>query len=215
MSRGTPRGRRKASGGGRFGKRVKTRWIRGPGAPKRVKNVYDRGTPHGAVGKDFPPTDFWALRPGPRAAKLRVLGPFWGNLAGSAPGNAPWAVGENFCPTASGGSGRPVRAPGGRIRPEYTCFPVAPGRRGAPETRHSGPAPGSPGPLRGPGAPPAPWSRLRGRAPGRAGPAPGRRRPGPRPCRRRFHHSSGPTCCTRPPEMPLLAGTYCRWRRRG
>ena len=51
MSRGTPRGRRKASGGGRFGKRVKTRWIRGPGAPKRVKNAYERRTPHGAVGQ--------------------------------------------------------------------------------------------------------------------------------------------------------------------
>ena len=89
LSRGTPWGRRKASGGGRFGKRVKTRWIRCPGAPKRVKNAYDRGTPHGAVGKDFPPRDSWALHPGPRAANLRVLGPFWRNLAGSAPGNAP------------------------------------------------------------------------------------------------------------------------------
>ena len=89
LSRGTPWGRRKASGGGRFGKRVKTRWIRCPGAPKHVKNAYDRGTPHGSVGKDFLPRDSWALHPGPRAAKLRVLGPFWRNLAGSAPGNAP------------------------------------------------------------------------------------------------------------------------------
>ena len=112
LPRGASRGRRKASGGGRFGKRVKTRWIRAPGAPKRVKNAYDRGTPHGAVGKDFSPRGSWALHPGPRAAKLRVWGPFWRNLAGSAPGNAPWAVGENFCPTASGG----VRARGSRAR---------------------------------------------------------------------------------------------------
>ncbi len=89
MSRGASRGRRKASGGGRFGKRVKTRWIRCPGAPKRVKNAYDRGTPHGSVRKDFPPRDSWALHTGPRAANLRVWGPFWRNLAGSAPGNAP------------------------------------------------------------------------------------------------------------------------------
>ena len=112
LSRGTPWGRRKASGGGRFGKRVKTRRFRGPGAPKRVKTASDRGWGHGAVGKDFPPTDFWALRPGPRAAELRVLGPFWRNLAGSARGNAPWSVGEDFCPTDSWG----VRARGSRAR---------------------------------------------------------------------------------------------------
>ena len=89
LSRGTPWGRRKASGGGRFGKRVKTRWIRCLGGPKRVKHAYDRGTPHGSVGKDFPPGASWALHQGPRAANLRVLGLFWRNLAGSAPGNAP------------------------------------------------------------------------------------------------------------------------------
>ena len=89
LSRGASRGRRKPSGRGRFGKRVKTRVIRCPGAPKRVKNAYDRGTPHGSVGKDFPPRASWALHPGPRAANLRVLSPFWRNLAGSAPGNAP------------------------------------------------------------------------------------------------------------------------------
>ena len=89
LPRGFPRGGRQASGGGYSERRVKTRWIRALGAPKRVKNAYDRGTPHGAVGKDFSPRDSWALHPGPRAAKLRVWGPFWRNLAGSAPGNAP------------------------------------------------------------------------------------------------------------------------------
>ena len=53
--------------------------------------------------------------------------------------------GRIFAPRPQGGSGRAVRAPGGRIRPESTCFPVAPGRLRGPETPHSGPAPGAPG----------------------------------------------------------------------
>ena len=89
LSRGTPRGRRKASGGRRFGKRVKTRWLRGPGAPNRVKNAYERCAPHEAVGQTVLPTASGVSPPGPRAANLRVLGLFWRNLAGSAPGNAP------------------------------------------------------------------------------------------------------------------------------
>ena len=89
LPRGFHRVSRKASACGYSERRVKTRWIRALGAPKRVKNAYDRGTPHGTVGKDFSPRGFWALHPGPRAAKLRVWGPFWRNLAGCAPGNAP------------------------------------------------------------------------------------------------------------------------------
>ena len=145
LPRGFPRGGRQASGGGYSERRVKTRWIRALGAPKRVKNAYDRGTPHGAVGKDFSPRDSWALHPGPRAAKLRVWGPFWRNLAGSAPGNAPWAVGENFCPTASGG----VRAPGSRARGANSVRIYVFSRRArpapGPRNPHSGPAPGAPG----------------------------------------------------------------------
>ena len=53
--------------------------------------------------------------------------------------------GRIFVPRPQGGSGRPARAPGGRIRPESTCFPVAPGRLRGPENPHSGPAPGAPG----------------------------------------------------------------------
>jgi len=53
--------------------------------------------------------------------------------------------GRIFAPRPQGGSGRPARAPGGRIRPESTCFPVAPGRLRGPEIPHSGPAPGAPG----------------------------------------------------------------------
>ena len=59
-----------------------------------------------------------------------------------------------FARRPQGGSGRAVRAPGGRVRPEYTCFPVAPGRLRGPEIPHSGPAPGAPwaaGPERAPG----------------------------------------------------------------
>ena len=62
--------------------------------------------------------------------------------------------GRNFAPRTQGGSGRAVRAPGGRIRPDSTCFPVAPGRLRGPEIPHSGPAPGAPGaagPERAPG----------------------------------------------------------------
>ena len=62
LPRGGSRGRRKASGGGRFGKRVKTRWIRGPGAPNRVKNAYERCTPHGAVGRTVWPTASWGVQ---------------------------------------------------------------------------------------------------------------------------------------------------------
>ena len=54
-------------------------------------------------------------------------------------------LGGNIAPRTQGGSGRPVRAPGGRIRPESTCFPVAPDRLRGPEIPHSGPAPGAPG----------------------------------------------------------------------
>ena len=39
-----------------------------------------------------------------------------------------------FARRPQGGSGRAVRAPGGRVRPEYTCFPVAPGLLRGPET---------------------------------------------------------------------------------
>ena len=165
MSRGAPRGRRKAPGGGYSERRVKTRWIRAPGAPKRAKNAYDRGTPHGAVGKDFSPRDSWALHPGPRAAKLRVWGPFWRNLAGSAPGNAPWAVGENFCPTGSGGGpGARFARPGGEFGRNPRVFPSRPAGSGAPK-------PPIPGRRRGRRGRPGPkgrpeWRRKRHGAPG-------------------------------------------------
>ena len=61
--------------------------------------------------------------------------------------------GKNIAPRTQGGSGPPLRAPGGRIRPESTCFPVAPARLRGPESPHPGPAPGAPeaaGPERAP-----------------------------------------------------------------
>ena len=103
LSRGTPRGRRKASGGGRFGKRVKTRWIRGPGAPKRVKNAYERCTPHGAVGQTVLPTASGVSPPGSRGAVSRGLRPSWPSPAGSVAGSAHRAVEAKFRPTALGG----------------------------------------------------------------------------------------------------------------
>ena len=103
LSRGTPRGRRKASGGGRFGKRVKTRWIRGPGAPKRVKNAYERRTPHGSVGQTVLPTDSGVSPPGSRGAVSRGLKPSWPSPAGSVAGSAHKAVEAKFRPTALGG----------------------------------------------------------------------------------------------------------------
>ena len=122
LSRGTPRGRRKASGGGRFGKRVKTRWIRGPGAPKRVKNAYERCTPHGAVGQTVLPTDSGVSPPGSRGAVSRGLRPSWPSPAGSVAGSAHRAVEAKFRPTALGG----VRAAGvpfrGSMLPHSSVF---------------------------------------------------------------------------------------------
>ena len=110
LSRGTTRGRRKASGGGRFGKRVKTRWIRGPGAPKRVKNAYERCTPHGAVGQTVLPTASGVSPPGSRGAVSRGLRPSWPSPAGSVAGSAHRAVEAKFRPTALGGV-RAARVP--------------------------------------------------------------------------------------------------------
>ena len=110
LSRGTPRGRRKASGGGRFGKRVKTRWIRGPGAPKRVKNAYERCTPHGAVGQTVLPTASGVSPPGSRGAVSRGLRPSWPSPAGSVAGSAHRAVEAKFRPAALGGV-RAARVP--------------------------------------------------------------------------------------------------------
>ena len=74
---------------------------------------------------------------------------FWALSGGTWPdprlGTPRGPSGRIFAPRPQGGSGRAVRAPGGRIRPEYTCFPVAPGRLRGSETRHSGPASGAPG----------------------------------------------------------------------
>ena len=94
--------------------------------------IFPRGTPGRCIRAPGPPIcGFWALSgrtwPDPR------LGP---------PRSPP---GRIFAPRPHGGSGRAVRAPGGRIRPESTCFPVAPGRLRGPENPHSGPAPGAPG----------------------------------------------------------------------
>ncbi len=103
LSRGTPRGRRKASGGRRFGKRVKTRWFRGPGAPNRVKNAYERCTPHEAVGQTVLPTASGVSPPGSRDAIPRGLRPCWPSPAGSVAGSAHRAVEAKFRPTALGG----------------------------------------------------------------------------------------------------------------
>ena len=74
---------------------------------------------------------------------------FWALSGGTWPdprlGTPRGPSGRIFARRPQGGSGRPVRAPGGRIRPESTCFPVAPGRLRGPETPHSGPTPGAPG----------------------------------------------------------------------
>ena len=143
--RGTPRGRRKASGDGHSQKHVKTRWIRGPGAPNRMKNAYDRGTPMGSWGRIFPGgTPGRAIRaPGPPICGFGARsGGTWPDPRRGTPRSPS---GRNFAPRAQGRSGRPVRAPGGRIRPESTCFPVEPGRLRDPEKPHSGPAPGAPG----------------------------------------------------------------------
>ena len=103
LSRGTPRGRRKASGGRRFGKHVKTRWFRGPGAPNRVKNAYERCTPHEAVGQTVLPTASGVPPPGSRDAIPRGLRPFRPSPAGSVAGSAHRAVEAKFRPTALGG----------------------------------------------------------------------------------------------------------------
>ena len=110
LPRGPPRGRRKASGGGRFGKRVKTRWIRGPGAAKRVKNAYERCTPHEAVGQTVLPTASGVSPPGSRDAIPRGLRPFWPSPAGSVAGSAHRAVEAKFRLTALGGV-RAARVP--------------------------------------------------------------------------------------------------------
>ena len=110
LSRGTPRGRRKASGGRRFGKHVKTRWFRGPGAPNRVKNAYERCTPHEAVGQTVLPTASGVSPPGSRDAIPRGLRPFWPSPAGSVAGSAHRAVEAKFRPTAVGGV-RAARVP--------------------------------------------------------------------------------------------------------
>ena len=93
---------------------------------------FPRGTPGRCIRAPGPPIcGFWALSggtwPDPRLGTPR--GP----------------SGRIFAPRPHGGSGRAVRAPGGRIRPESTCFPVAPDRLRGPEIPHSGPAPGAPG----------------------------------------------------------------------
>ena len=145
LSRGASRGRRKASGGGRFGKRVKTRWIRCLGAPNRVKMHMIEGPPMGTWGRIFPR--------GTPGRCIRAPGPpicgFWALSGGTWPdprlGTPRGPSGRIFAPRPQGGSGRAVRAPGGRIRPESTCFPVAPGRLRGHENPHSGPAPGAPG----------------------------------------------------------------------
>ena len=103
--------------------------------------IFPRGTPGRCIRAPGPPIcGFWALSggtwPDPRLGTPRS------------------PSGRIFAPRTHGGSGRAVRAPGGRIRPESTCFPVAPGRLRGPEIPHSGPAPGAPGaagPERAPG----------------------------------------------------------------
>ena len=83
---------------------------------------------------------------------VRAPGPrncgFWALSGGTWPdprlGTPRGPSGRIFARRPQGGSGRAVRAPGGRVRPEYTCFPVAPGRLRGPETPHSGPALGRP-----------------------------------------------------------------------
>ena len=121
----------------------------------------------GPWGRIFPRRGFWALHPGPRAAKPRVWGSFWRNVAGSAPGNAPWAVGGNFCPTASGG----VRARGSRARGANSAGIHVFSRRARP-------APGPRNPPFRAGAGGAGGGRARKGAP--SGPARGTERPAAR-----------------------------------
>ena len=124
LSRGASRGRRKASGGGRFGKRVKTRWIRCPGAPKRVKNAHERCTPHEAVGQTVLPTASGVSPPGSRGAVSRGLRPSRPSPAGSVAGSAHRAVEAKFRPTALGGlraAGVPFR---GSMLPHSYVFIV-------------------------------------------------------------------------------------------
>ena len=122
----------------------------------------------GPWGRNFPR---WA--PG---RSIRAPGPpICGFGAGSG---RPWPVprhgtprgpsGENIPPRTQGGSGRPVRAPGERIRPESTCFPVAPDRLRGPEIPYSGPWRGRRrGRRRRPGPKGRPeWPRKRHGAPG-------------------------------------------------
>ena len=80
-------------GGRFFGMRGETRGIRGRGAPIRVENAYELGTPHGAVGRTVLPTLSWAFLAGARNAVPRDLERFRRNGAGFALGTPPGAVG--------------------------------------------------------------------------------------------------------------------------
>ena len=80
-------------GGRFFGMRGETRGIRGRGAPIRVENAYELGTPHGAVGRTVLPTLSWAFLAGARNAVPRDLERFRRNAAGFALGTPPGAVG--------------------------------------------------------------------------------------------------------------------------
>ena len=105
-ARGLPgvlRGPPRAFSASVFDPRGKTLGIRGRGAPIRVENAYELGTPHGAVGRTVLPTLSWAFPAGAREAVPRVLGRFHRNPAGFALGTPPGAVGGKFRPSGSWG----------------------------------------------------------------------------------------------------------------
>ena len=139
LSRGASRGRRKASGGGRFGKRVKTRWIRCPGAPKRVKNAYDRGTPHGSVGKDFPLEGLLGAASGPPGRQSAGLGPVLAEPGRIRARERPVVRRGGILPHGlRGGPGARFARPGGEFGRNPRVFPSRPAGSGAPKSRIPG-----------------------------------------------------------------------------
>ena len=90
---GLPWGCPKGPGGRIAGTRGKTRGIRCPRAPNRVKNACGWVTLRRAVGRNFSPTAPGASPPDPRNTDPRGLRRFLPNLIGSVLGNAHGAVG--------------------------------------------------------------------------------------------------------------------------
>ena len=90
---GLPGGCPKGPGGRIAGTREKTRGIRGPGAPNRVKNACGWVTLRRAVGWNFSSTAPGGFPPDPRNTDPRALRRFLPNRIGSVLGNAYGAVG--------------------------------------------------------------------------------------------------------------------------